>query len=121
MTFAKIWELSYIQIQNPSTDGALAAGGDFIGVTCLTTFTAGSGPGNFSTPACNITITNDFLVEQDETFSLNGSIQNSNGQSAQFSAGGDSASATITDDDGMLVQLLSGCRQHLLDTSYCSK
>ena len=101
------------------TDGALAAGGDFIGVTCLTTFTAGSGPGNFSTPACNITITNDFLVEQDETFSLNASIQNSNGQSAQFSPGGDSASATITDDDGVLVQLLNGCCQHLLDTSYC--
>ena len=85
----------------------MAAGGDFIGVTCLTTFTAGSGPGNSSTPACSIIINNDLLVEQDETFSLNASIQNGNGQSVQFSAGGDSASATITDDDGMLVQLLS--------------
>jgi len=85
----------------------LAAGGDFIGTTCLTTFTAGSGPGDSSTPACDITINNDLILERDETFSLTASIQNSNGQSAQFSAGGDSASATITDDDGMLVQLLS--------------
>jgi len=86
-----------------TTDGALAAGGDFIGVTCLTTFTAGSGPGNSSTPACNITINNDLLVEQDEIFSLTANIQNSNGQSAQFSAGGDSASATITETDGQLI------------------
>ena len=85
----------------------MAAGGDFIGTTCLTTFTAGSGPGDSSTPACDITINNDLILERDETFSLTASIQNSNGQSAQFSAGGDSASATITDDDGMLVQLLS--------------
>jgi len=96
----------------------LVDGGDFIGATCLTTFTAGSVPGDSSTPPCNITITNDFLVEQDETFSLTARIQNSNGQSAQFSAGGDSASATIADDDGMLVQLLSGFCQHSLDTSY---
>ena len=86
-----------------TTDGALASGGDFIGVTCLTTFTAGSGPGNSSTPACNITINNDLLVEQDETFSLTAAIQNSNGQSAQFSAGGDSASTTITEIDGQLI------------------
>jgi len=83
----------------------LAAGGDFIGATCLTTFTAGSGPGDSSTPACSIAINNDLLVEQNEMFSLTASIQSSNGQSTQFSAGGDSASATITDDDGMLVQL----------------
>jgi len=89
-----------------ATDGALAAGGDFIGMICLTTFTAGSGPENFSTPACSITINNDLLVEQDETFSLTASIQNSNGQSAQFSAGGDTASATIVDNDGMLIQLI---------------
>jgi len=56
-----------------------------------------------STPACNITVNNDLLVEQDETFSLTASIQNSNGQSVQFSASGDSASTTITDDDGMLA------------------
>jgi len=86
-----------------TTDGALTAGGDFIGVTCLATFTAGSGPGDSSTPACNITVNNDLLVEQDETFSLTASIQNSNGQSVQFSASGDSASTTITDDDGMLA------------------
>jgi len=82
----------------------LVAGGDFIGVTCLTTFTAGSGPGDSSTPACSIIINNDLILEQDETFSLAASIQNSNGQSAQFSAGG--ASATITDNDSMLAQLL---------------
>ena len=85
-----------------TTDGALVTGGDFIGVTCLTTFTAESGPGNSSTPACSITINNDLILEQDEIFSLTASIQSSNGQSAQFSAGGDSASAIITDNDGML-------------------
>ena len=99
-----------------TTDGVLATGGDFIGVMCLTTFTAGSVPGEFSTPACNITINNDLILEQEETFSLTASIQNSNGQSAQFSAGSDSASATITDDDGMLVQLLSVSCLHVLDT-----
>jgi len=41
-------------------------------------------------------------VEQNETFSLTVTIQNSNGQSAQFSAGGDTSSATITDDEGIL-------------------
>ena len=81
----------------------MTPGGDFIGMTCLTTFTAGSGPGDSSTPACNITINNDLLVEQDETFSLTASIHFTNGQSAQFSAGGNSTSATITDDDSMLV------------------
>jgi len=88
------------------TDGSSAAGGDFFGVTCLITFTARSGPGNSSTPACNITINNDLLVEQDETFFLTASIQNSNEQSAQFSAGGDTASATIVDNDGMLIQFI---------------
>ena len=110
--------LKYIS-SSLTIDGALVAGGDFIGVTCLTTFTAGSGPGDSSTPACSIAINNDLLVEQDETFSLTASIQNSNGQSAQFSAGGNSASATITDDDGMLVQLLSVCCLHVHYTSYC--
>ena len=107
-----------MQIEFHHKDGTLAAGGDFIGVTCLTTFTSGSIPGDSSTPPCDITINNDFLVEQDETFSLTASIQNSNGQSAQFSAGGDSASATITDDDSMLVQLLSVFCLHLPCTSY---
>ena len=96
----------------------MAAGGDFIGTTCLTTFTAGSGPGNSSAPACSITINNDLILEQEETFSLTASIENSNGQSAQFSAGGNSTSATITDDDGMLVQLLSVCYLHLIYTRY---
>ena len=91
---------------SPPTDGTLAADGDFIGATCLTTFTAGSVLGDSSTPACSITINNDLILEQNETFSLAASIQNSNGQSAQFSAGGSSASATITDDDSMLAQLL---------------
>jgi len=90
------------QITSLATDGNLAAGGDFIGVTCLTTFTAGSIPGNSSTPACSIMINNDLILEEDETFSFSASIQNNNGQSAQFSTGGDSASATITDDDSML-------------------
>ena len=75
----------------------------------MTTFTAGSGPGDSSTPACDITINNDLILEQDETFSLTASIQDSNGQSAQFSAGGDSASATIIDDEGTLVQVLPSC------------
>ena len=43
------------------------------------------------------------MVELDETFSLNATIVNSNGQDAQFTAGGDSASAAIIDDDGMVV------------------
>ena len=54
-----------------------------------------------STPSCDITINNDNLIEQDETFSLSATILNVNGQTVQFTAGGDSASATILDDDGM--------------------
>jgi len=42
-------------------------------------------------------------VEPNETFSLNAIIEESNGQSAQFSAGGDSATVTIIDDDGMYL------------------
>ena len=78
------------------------AGEDFIGTTCLVTFTAGSGPGAISTP-CDITIINDLMVELDETFSLNANIINNNGQPAQFTAGGESASAIIMDDDGKVV------------------
>ena len=55
-----------------------------------------------STPPCDIAINNDLLIEPDETFSLSATILNSNGQTAQFTAGGDTASATIIDDDGML-------------------
>ena len=54
-----------------------------------------------STPSCDITINNDNSIEQDETFSLSATILNVNGQTVQFTAGGDSASATILDDDGM--------------------
>ena len=67
----------------------------------MVTFAAGSGPGNMSTPPCDIAINNDLMVELDETFSLSATIINSNGQAAQFTAGGDTASATIIDDDGM--------------------
>ena len=67
----------------------------------MVTFAAGSGPGNMSTPPCDIAINNDLMVEPDETFSLSATIINSNGQAAQFTAGGDTASATIIDDDGM--------------------
>ena len=84
-------------------DGAVAAGGDFIGITCTVAFAAGSGPGTVSTPSCDITIINDNIVEQNEVFSLSASIQNSNGQDARFTASGDSASATIIDNNGMLV------------------
>ena len=66
----------------------------------MVTFAAGSGPGNMSTPPCDIAINNDLMVEPDETFSLSATIINSNGQAAQFTAGGDTASATIINDDG---------------------
>ena len=52
-----------------------------------------------STPSCDITINNDNSIEKDETFSLSATILNANGQTAQFTVGGDSASATILDDD----------------------
>ena len=38
------------------------------------------------------------MVEEDETFSFSAIITNSNGQAAQFTAGGDSATATIIED-----------------------
>ena len=66
----------------------------------MVTFSAASGLGAMSTP-CDITLNDDDLIEQDETFSLSASILNANGQTVQFSFGGDAASATITDDDGM--------------------
>ena len=88
------------------------AGEDFIGTTCLVTFIAASGPGAVST-SCDITIINDLMVELDETFSLNANIINNNGQPAQFTAGGESASTTIIDDDGKVVctshKAKSGC------------
>ena len=59
----------------------------------------GGGPGDLSAP-CDIPIINDRMVEQDETFSLSERVLNTNGQLARFTVGGDSASATIIDDDG---------------------
>ena len=50
-----------------------------------------------STPSCDITIINDLLVEGNEIFSLSASIINNNGQAAQFTAGGDSATVIIED------------------------
>lgn len=69
---------------------------------CTVSFPAGSAPGTTST-LCNIPLISDSCLEEDETFSLTATILNSNGQSAQFTTGGDSASATIIDDDGMLA------------------
>ena len=61
---------------------------------------AGGGPGDLSA-ACDIPIINDVLVEPDEIFSLSASVLNTNGQPARFTVGGNSASATIIDDDSM--------------------
>ena len=72
---------------------------DFVAAACTVLFAAGSGPGTMSTPSCDITIVNDNIVEQNEIFSLSATITNSSGQIAQFTTGGDSASATIVDDD----------------------
>ena len=74
-----------------------------MGTTCMVTFANGSEPGAISTPLCDITIINDLMVEQRENFSLSASVINSNGLTVQFSAGGDSASCIIIDDDGMLI------------------
>ena len=84
---------------NRSTISHTTAGADFFATTCSVSFPAGSGPGTVSTPSCDITINNDNIVEQNEIFSLSASITNSNGQDARFTAGGDTASATIVDDD----------------------
>ena len=66
----------------------------------MVTFAAGSGPGAMSTPSCDITVNNDDSIEGNEIFSLSAAILNANGQTVQFAVGGDSASATILDDDG---------------------
>ena len=88
---------------NRSTISHTTAGADFVATTCAVLFPAGSGPGTVSTPSCDITINNDNIVEQNEIFSLSATILNSNGQDAQFTTGGDSASATIIDNNCMLV------------------
>jgi len=85
----------------------LATGGDFIGVTCMVSFSSGSVPGTTSTPVCSIAINNDLIYEFDETFSLAASIINNNGLMAQFSPNGDSASATIIDNEVVTVQIVS--------------
>ena len=71
-----------------------------------------------ATPPCLITINDDLVLEPDETFSLTATIQNNNGLPAQFSTGGDTASATIIDDEeGILV----GCASnHLNYVGACS-
>ena len=96
----------YLYAQNCNMSKSCAqyiegAGEDFISTTCLITFGAESGPGSIS-PSCDIIIINDLIIELDETFSLSATIINSNGQAAQFTADGESASATIIDDDGMM-------------------
>ena len=59
---------------------------------------------NLVPPSCDIRIVEDTRIEASQTFSLSAAITNTNGQLiAQFTAGGDSVSATIVDDDGMLV------------------
>ena len=98
-----------IWLQSTISHTTEGAGEDFIGTTCLVTFTAASGPGSMST-SCDVTIINDLIVELDEMFSLNATIINSNGQEVQFTAGGESASATIIDDDGMTLLLCMFCR-----------
>jgi len=101
--FAKMLEISLLvvaQLNNISTISHTTEGVDFTGTTCSLTLPAGGGPGDLSAP-CDVPITNDLLVEQDETFSLSASVLNSNGQTAMFTVGGDSASATIIDDDSM--------------------
>ena len=77
---------------------------DFIGATCLTTFTTASSAGTITVPTCLFAIGDDDLVELAETFSLSAAIINSNAQPAQFSSGGDSASVTINSDDGRLFE-----------------
>ena len=91
--------VQHIPNYDRSTISHTTAGADFIAVTCIVLFPAGSGPGTVSTPSCDITIINDIIVELNEIFSLSATILSSNGQDAQFTAGGDSASATIIDDD----------------------
>ena len=85
---------------NRSTISHTIEGADFTRTTCSLTLRAGGRPGDLSGP-CDIPIINDRMVEQDETFSLSARVLNTNGQLARFTVGGDSASATIIDDDGM--------------------
>ena len=79
-----------------------------------------------STPSCDITINDDNLIEQDKTFSLSPTILSANGQTVQFTVGGDSASATILDDDGMwfvysakLNLLVSSTHSRLFSSTIC--
>jgi len=90
-----------VQNCNISTISHTTEGVDFTGTTCSLTLPAGGGPGDLSAP-CDVPITNDPLVEGDETFSLSASVLNNNGQAAMFTVGGDTASATINDTDSTL-------------------
>ena len=85
---------------NRSTISHTIEGADFTRTTCSLILPAGGRPGDLSGP-CDIPIINDRMVEQDETFSLSARVINTNGQPARFTVGGDSASATIIDDDSM--------------------
>ena len=102
-----------------TTGGSLATGGDFIGITCTVSFSAGSALGSVSTPVCSVGINDDLIYEFDETFSLTASITNNNGLMAQFSPNGDSASATIIDNEGRcwLLQLSSFSRNIICEHS----
>ena len=93
---------------------------DFIGATCLTTFTSASSAGTITVPTCLFAIGDDDLVELAETFSLSAAIINSNAQPAQFSSGGDSASVTINSDDGRLVEPNNvNCMNCRADPKFC--
>jgi len=98
-----------------TTGGSSATGGDFIGITCTVSFSAGSVPGSVSTPVCSVMINDDLIYEFDETFSLAASIINNNGLMAQFSPNGDSASATIIDNEGRCwILQLSSCSRSII-------
>ena len=88
------WSTISHTTEGPGTDA------DYTGTTCTVTFSAGSAPGATST-LCNIPLISDLCLEEDEIFSLTATIQNDNGQTARFTTDGDSATATIIDDDGM--------------------
>ena len=89
-----------VQNCNRSTISHTIEDADFTPTTCSLLLPAGSRPGDLSAP-CDIPIINDLMVEQDEIFSLSAMVLNTNGQLARFTVGGDSASATIIDDDSM--------------------
>ena len=81
---------------------AEGAGGDYLGIGATDlTFTSSSGPGD--SMSVSITILDDNLGESTETILLEASIL-SGQQFAQFSPGGNTASVSINDDEGTVVQ-----------------